>query len=160
MINIEKPKISDLEQIRNIFSQWTEIEEVEKYLSRISNEINGQTEFNMQFWVACENKIAVGVVGLSDPLPKVLPFAKTEKPGEIKILYVDTKKQGKGIGRFLVDFIEEEAIAQGYSELLIRSAEKYRETAYRFYEKMDYVKVGVVDGEDSSKKMQVFGKVL
>jgi len=42
MMNIVKPKTKDLEQIRNILSQWTEIEEVDKYLVRISNEIGGK----------------------------------------------------------------------------------------------------------------------
>lgn len=109
MINIVKPQIKDLEQIRNILIQWTEVEEVDKYLARISNEINGKTEFNMQFWVSRENENTVGIIGLCNPLPKILSFAKINNPGEIKVLYVDTKEQEKGAGTNLLDFIENEA---------------------------------------------------
>ena len=49
MAIIVKPETKDLEQIKEILSQWTEIEEVEKYITRISNEIDGKIEFNMQF---------------------------------------------------------------------------------------------------------------
>ena len=48
---IEKPKIQDLKMIRSVLEQWTELEEVEKYLSRIESEINGSTEYSMNFFV-------------------------------------------------------------------------------------------------------------
>jgi len=67
----------------------------------------------MHFWVVNDEDVAIGVVGLSDPLPKTLPFAKTNKPVEIKILYVDGNYQGKGVGRHLINFIEEEAKKEG-----------------------------------------------
>ncbi len=114
----------------------------------------------MQFWVAKEGDTVIGVVGLCSPLPKILPFAKTDNPGEIKILYLDRRMQGNGVGRSLVKYIEKQAIRQEYSELLIRSAEKYRKTAYGFYEKIGYSKIGIIEGENESKRMQVFDKVL
>ncbi|HIH10664.1 TPA: GNAT family N-acetyltransferase [Candidatus Woesearchaeota archaeon] len=160
MVNITKPVTKNIEQIKEILSQWTEVEEVEKYITRISNEIDGKTEFNMQFWIAKEDETVVGVVGLCNPLPKILSFAKTSNPGEIKILYLDTQMQGKGIGKLLVGYVEKEADKQGYSELLVRSAERYRDTAYGFYEKLGYLKTGIVEGGEEFKKMQVFGKVL
>lgn len=159
MTIIVKPETKDLEQIKEILSQWTEIDEVEKYITRISNEIDGKTKFNMQFWVA-KGKIVVGVVGLCNPSPNILSFAKTSNPGEIKILYVDTETQGKGIGKSLVEYIEEQAFRQEYSELLVKSAERYRSTAYGFYEKLGYLKTGIVESGEGSKRMQVFGKVL
>jgi GNAT superfamily N-acetyltransferase len=160
MIVIEKPRTEDLDLIESILDQWTEKEEVDKYLSRIANEIKGQTEFNMQFWVAKEKSLAVGIVGLCDPLPKVISYSKTEKPAEIKILYVDGKNQGKGVGRTLIKFVEEEALRQGYEELLVRSAKRYFGTAWGFYKKMGYKEVGIVTGGDDKKKMQVFEKLL
>src|SRR3989344_531403 len=98
---------------------WTEKEEVDKYIKRITNEINGKVKFNLHFWVAKEDNHAIGIIGLCDPLPKILPFAQSDKPGEIKILYLDNTYRGKGIGRKLVNFIEKEAIRQGYKELLV-----------------------------------------
>ncbi|MDD3939667.1 MAG: hypothetical protein PHF49_03400 [Patescibacteria group bacterium] len=62
---IEKPKVEDLEIINQILKQWTKPEEVEKYLYRISSEINGKTEYSMNFWVAKGGSLVVGVGGLS-----------------------------------------------------------------------------------------------
>lgn len=160
MVEIIKPKAENLEQIKSILEQWTDREEVDKYVARISNEINGRTEFNMQFWVAVEDKNAVGIVGLSNLLPKILFFGKTSNPGEIKILYVDTKRQGKGVGKMLVNFIEHEAKKQKYSELLVRSAFRYRDTAWGFYRKMGYLAKGEIGSGENLKTMQVFGKLL
>ncbi len=160
MVKVEKPKGEDLPDIEEILNQWTEEEEVDKYIERIGNEIDGHTEFNMQFWVARDNDKVIGIIGLSNPLPKVIPLAKTQKPGEIKILYVDNKEQGKGIGRTLVGFIENEAKRQGYKELLVRSAERYKNTTWGFYKKLGYSDLGIITGGDNKKKMQVFEKIL
>jgi GNAT superfamily N-acetyltransferase len=160
MILIIKPDHIDLPQIQNILSQWTEKEEVDKYVKRIENEIKGITEFNMHFWVAKENQKVLGVIGLNDPLPKSLSFAKTSKPGEIKILYVDKREQGKGIGKSLVSFVESEAKKAGYEELLIRSAKRYENTAWGFYQKMGYKMVGKIAGSEDGEMMQVFEKKI
>jgi len=160
MLDIAKAKLKDLESIRGILSQWTEAEEVEKYVSRIAEEIEGEREFNARYWVGKLKGKIVGVVGISDPLPKVLGLAKGKNPGEIKILYIDGKERGKGVGRILVNLVERKALSEKYDELLVRSAERYKNTAYGFYEKMGYVKVGVVSGGSEDKKMQVVGKVL
>lgn len=159
-MEIVKPNFSDIDSIRKIMAFWTEPEEVDKYADRLKEEINGKTEFNMQFWVAKESGKVEGIVGLSDPLPQVLTFAKTQNPAEIKILYVDKDTQGKGVGKALITFIEGEAKNQQFNELLVRSGERYRCTAYGFYEKMGYTKVGVLGKDNESKKMQVFEKIL
>lgn len=160
-IIIKKPISDNLEEIRAILAQWTSREEVDKYIKRIRNEIDGKIEFNGQYWVALENGVTVGIVGLSDLLPQLLTFTKTKHPGKYKILYVDSKHRGKSIGEKLVTFIEQEAKRQGYTEFLVRSAEQYRDTAYGFYKKMGYQEVGTVyAGEDRSKPMQVFRKFL
>lgn len=141
-------------------SFWVEKEEVEKYIERIRNEIKGKIEFNLHFWVAKESGNVVGITGLCDPLPKILEFAKTEKPGELKILYLDPKSRGKGFGKELLRFIENEAKNQSYKEILIRSAERFRDTAYGFYGKMGYSKVGVVANESGNEQMQLFEKKI
>jgi GNAT superfamily N-acetyltransferase len=160
VIIIDKPFSEDLGRIEEILSRWTEKEEVVKYTNRIRNEINGKTEFNMHFWVAKENSIVVGIVGLSDPLPKTFPFARSGNPGEIKILYVDATARRKGVGRLMVEFVEDQARNCGHSELLVRSAERYKDTAYGFYKKMGYAKVGKLSGGDKNNPMQVFSKTI
>ncbi|HUU50250.1 MAG TPA: GNAT family N-acetyltransferase, partial [Nitrospinota bacterium] len=141
MMIVQKPEIEDLKKIHKILIQWTEKREADKYLKRISDEVNGQTKFNMQFWVAREKNQVFGVIGLADPLPKILPLATTKKPGEVKILYVNDKNQGKGIGKKLTLFLEEEAKKQGYQEMIVRSAERYKDTAWGFYDKMGYTRL-------------------
>jgi GNAT superfamily N-acetyltransferase len=160
-ITVEKPKPSDLTKIRRILAQWTDETEVDKYAKRIENEIAGKVEFNAHYWLAKESGVPMGISGLSDPLPKIVSMARTDRPGELRILYVDAKRNGRGIGKKLVEFLEGEARKEGYTEIMARSAERYRDTAYDFYEKMGYNKVGTVyAGENRSKPMQVFRKEL
>jgi len=154
-MNIEKPKAEDLETIGRILIQWTELEEVEKYLHRINSEINGQTEYFMNFWVAKEKDLVIGVGGLARPLPVILSMAKSKNPGEIKILYIDNNYRGKGVGKEVINFLENEAKNQNYKELFIRSAKRYQNTAYGFYEKMGYAKLCELDNN-----MSVFYKII
>jgi GNAT superfamily N-acetyltransferase len=160
MITVEKPQEGDLSAIREILTQWTEREEVEKYAERIRNEIEGETEFNMHFWVAKDNDVVLGVVGLSDPLPKEIPFTRTKYPIQLKMLYVDGEHRGKGIGKELVNFVGNKAEGLGYTEIVLRSAERYKDTAWGFYEKLGYKDVGWVTGGDDKKNLKVFRKGL
>lgn len=155
MITFSKPSKNDLEAIRQILKQWTDAEEVEKYLSRIETEINGQTEYAMNFWVALYNDQVIGVCGLALPMPNVLSYAKTSVPGEIKILYLDNAYRGKGVGQQTLSFLEKEALRQGYKELFVRSAERYKNTGHGFYEKMGYKILGKTENN-----MSIFNKVI
>jgi len=157
---INKPKKEDLYDVKKVLAQWADKEEVDKYIERIHKEIIGRNEYNMQFWVTREGRKLAGVIGLSDPLPKVLFLAKTKKPAEIKILYVKDNYRGKGLGKKLVNFIENEAKKQGYSELIVRSSIRYKETAFGFYKKLGYSSAGKINGDEKNKIMKVFKKVL
>lgn len=152
---IQKPKIEDLEMICQILGQWTEQEEVEKYLSRIHHEINGQTEYSMNFWVIKEGELVVGIGGLAKPLPIILSLAKSSNPGEIKILYINNSHRGKGVGKQMINFLENEAKSQNYHELFVRSAQRYEATAFGFYKKMGYIKLS-----ELANNMSVFYKML
>lgn len=152
---IRKPIKADIEVIRDILTQWTEVEEVEKYVARITNEIDGIIEYNTRFWVYEDEGNVVGVAGLSDPLPKVMSFSKGKKPIELKILYVDYKRRGKGVGKRLMVYLENLAKNEQCDEMIIRSAKRYEDTAYGFYQKLDYKILGYVDDQ-----MAVFGKML
>lgn len=152
---IKKPKIEDLKIIRSVLEQWTESEEVEKYLSRIESEINGSTEYSMNFFVVKDQELVIGVGGLAKPLPIVLPLAKTSNPGEIKILYIDNSYRGKGVGKQMINYLELEARNQGYLELFVRSAERYKNTAYNFYKNMGYEEIYKLENN-----MSVFYKII
>lgn len=152
---IIKPKIEDLDRIFDILFQWTEKEEAEKYVKRIKNEINGTTEFNMSFWIIKKDEEIAGTGALSDILPSIKSFSKTENPCELKILYLDDKFRGLGLGKIFLNFLEEKAKKNENTELMIRSAEKYKDTAYGFYEKMGYKNVGL-----AYNHMAIFSKKL
>lgn len=154
-MNIRKPQKNDIEIIRKILSQWTEKDEVEKYIERILNEINNKIEFNTRFWVITDNAIPIGVGGISEPLPKVKYLSKGNNPAEIKILYLDNNSRGKGAGKKLLVFLENVLFDKNHDEIIIRSAEKYKDTAYGFYEKFGYKLVDYIDNN-----MAVFIKSL
>jgi len=158
MLKIEKPTQNEFTGIRQVLSQWTFSREVRKYSERIRDEIAGRSKYNMQFWVAKENGRVIGIAGLGESLPKEMSYAQTEIPCSLKILYVHGDHQGKGIGTILITFIEQQAKKQGYDEILVRSAERYRGSSYGFYEKRGYRLVGET-GQDENK-MAVFQKIL
>lgn len=158
-MEIRKPQKGDLPEIKNILSEWNDEEYTKIYFSRVRNEINGITEFNMKFWIASDN-VVLGIIGLSDLSPDLLIFSKTDKPGQLKILYIDNKMQGKKIGKKLTLFIEKEALKQGYKELLVKSADIYKNTAWGFYEKMGYKQMGLIDNSRNDKKSMIFQKMF
>lgn len=159
-IEIDKPKKEDIENIQNILREWRTKEDVDAYGKIILDEINGKAEFNMRLWIARNNKTVTGIIGLCDPLPKLKPFFQSEKPGVIKILYIHNQWQRQGIGKKLVSFIENEAKKHGYTELLVRSAPIYKNTAWGFYDRIGYLRVGTSPNKDGTEIMQVFYKKL
>ena len=159
MESIRKPKNKDLDKINDILSQWNDKEQTEIYFKRIKNEIEGNTEFNMRFWVALDKDV-LGIIGLSDLSPDLQKFSKTEKPGQLKILYIDKNNLGKNIGKQLTLFIENEAGRDGYMELLVKSSEIYKNTAWGFYKKMGYELLGLINNKTNDKKSQIFQKSL
>lgn len=157
--SIHYPVIADLFAIENILTQWVEAEEAEKYVGRIKSYISGQTEYNMAFWVIKQNDHVIGVGGLADPLPSIVSYAETSNPGELKILYLDNNLRGKGLGRKFLTFLEDEAVKRNYNELLVRSGEQYRETAFEFYKKMGYIDLGQMQNS-FGKPMELFKKII
>lgn len=156
---IRKPQEKDLPKIKDILAGWNDQEYTDLYFNRIKNEIHGQTEFNMKFWVATEENV-LGIIGLCDLSPDLLKFAKHPNPGQLKILYVDDVQRGKGIGKKLVNYIEDEALTQNYKELFVKSSEEYEKTAWEFYEKMGYKTVSLIENKLNDKKSKIFNKNL
>jgi len=155
MSQILKPKIIDIPFIKNILSQWTDAKEVDKYLSRIDSDIHGTTEHHQFFWIIKYQDQVAGVGGIADLLPKSLPFSSTSAPVEIKILYLDNQFRGHGLGKELLSFLETEAKNFGYTEILIRTAQRYQTTAWDFYQHQGYKLAGYLDDT-----MAVFQKLL
>lgn len=158
IVKIDKARLEDVDKITEILSQWTDQEEVDKYKIRIIDEINGKTEFGMKFWVISDDNKIVGVAGLADILPKINGFAKTDNAIEIKILYLDRKQRGKGYGKIFLEFLENQARKQKKSKILIRSAIRYQDTAWEFYEKYGYKRCGTIDNDMAVFRKSTLGK--
>ena len=154
-----KPNSADIAQIKNILSQWIQPTETDNYLSSIKRSIKDCPQFNQQFYIAINNHQVLGITGLTDPLPQTLTHAQTHSPTQLKLLYVDGNFHGKGVGFFLINHIEKIAQSQSYTEILVRSANRYQPQAKTFYEKMGYQKIGEMN-KDKNKLMIVFSKIL
>lgn len=150
-----KPVQKDLKKIFLILSQWTDKDEVEKYCQRVSDEISGKTEFNTHYWVAEFNKEVVSVGGLSDILPKIKSFSVGKNPIELKILYLDNNFRGMGFGKDFLNYLLNIAINNKNDEMLIRTAKRYQDTAWGFYQKQGFSLIGYIDDG-----MAVFQKKL
>jgi len=164
-ITIDKPKKEDIKDIQDILREWRTEEDVNMYGEAMLDEIKGKvTEEtiyrNMRFWTAKNDDKAIGIICLCEPLPKLSPFFKSEKPGAIQILYIHNQWRHQGIGRKLVSTVESEARNQGYTELIVRSAPVYETTAWVFYDKVGYQRVGTSPTKDGTEMMQVFYKKL
>jgi len=144
-IIFRKPQFKDLKKIRSVLEQWTDQEEVDKYCQRITNEINGIIEYNTHFWVGEWQNEVVGVAGTSDILPKTKEYSQGNNPIDLKILYLDNNIRGHGFGKDFLDFLENEAIKTSHDEMIIRTAKRYKDTAWGFYQKMGYELVGYID---------------
>lgn len=162
-LQLSKPQIDDLPAIRQILLAWNTQSETAKYAKRVKQEIDGQPEFNQRFWVLKNKSKVVGLGGLADCQPKLQPFVTVDEPSclaELKAVYLSPECRGQGWGRFLVIGLETKAAQQGCKQLLLVSADKYKDTAYGFYRHLGYNRVGTVEGGSENKKMAVFSKVL
>lgn len=59
---------------------------------------------------------------------------------QVFALVVDEASRGKGVGKFMMDRVEEMARERGLSRVYLRSQAK-REQAHAFYERLGYVKI-------------------
>src|SRR5690242_3071045 len=76
-----------------------------------------------QTWhaLASDESTVLGVMGLTEPSPEVLPYATTERPAQVVHAFVDPSWLGRGVGALLAGAIERRAVATRRSELLVRS---------------------------------------
>jgi GNAT superfamily N-acetyltransferase len=85
----------------------------------------GWIETSLAFVVAEDDGAVVGVAGL----------VETEEDGTVEVVCVYVRKDtvGEGVGRALIERIEADATALGFTTLLIVSGSRYREIGYPFW---------------------------
>jgi len=162
-IKISSAKISDLKNIKSVLGYWLTAEEVEHYLPYIKNSIYGEKmaiQYDSHYFVISsdKNKI-IGVIGYRKPIPKVKKYACTKNPVELNMLYLRPNWRGKGVGRHGLAYLEEQVLIKGYGEILVRSADRFKDTAWGFYDHHDFKRMGKIK-EEKKNYSQVWSRVL
>ncbi|MEI6039844.1 MAG: GNAT family N-acetyltransferase [Candidatus Berkelbacteria bacterium] len=144
---------SDLIDIKSILETWIKdritssplLDEVEETLQNMRASIDKSN--SRVYLVAEEGGLVVGVIGFKNPDQKMIAFARTSNPAELINAYVRIDERGgRGIGRALVDLLENEAIKQGFTEIILNSGPRFKETGWGFYDKLpNYERIGIAE---------------
>ncbi|MGB5913306.1 MAG: GNAT family N-acetyltransferase [Phormidesmis sp.] len=113
--------------------------EVEKYYQQTGGE----------FWVVEHQEQIVGTGGY-------YPISRGDNAVEIRKMYLLSAARGQGLGRFLLDRLEQSAKSKGFHQAWVETATVLKE-AVALYEKNDYQPMSGVDTERCDK---VYCKVL
>ncbi len=151
-IQIRLLRQDDIEIIRPILECWIRHwetgdiipEEIDEIIKEMENSINNP---NISTYLVAETPLdgVIGVVGFRPPTQEMLPFVTVDKATELTNFYVAEKHRGgKGIGTSLLNAIEQRAVKRGYEQIVLNSGPRYKETAWGFYDKMGYARVGEV----------------
>jgi GNAT superfamily N-acetyltransferase len=138
----------DLPQIKPILEEWMhsmhtgelQPHEVEQTLSDI--EKSPQSD-DREYLVAVLDGRIVGVMGFAVTNAAMAQFARTPHPAELVNAYITGTERGKGIGQSLITAIKEVAARRGFTELVLNSGPRYRDTAWAFYDKR-FERVGLI----------------
>jgi len=162
-IEIRSVNKNDLSAISEVLLDWLTAEEVEHYIKQIHDIISDTSgpKFDSHYYVAVLDKVVIGLVGFREPLPKLLKFTTKAKPAELCMIYVSNKHRGgQGVGTALLNYVIKELVARKYDELVVRSAEKFSDTGWGFYDSLGFERVGQLLPPESETKSQVWLKQL
>lgn len=154
---------TDLKKIDRILSDWLSKEEVDHYLDSIQAILSDPSptpKFDSHYYVAVLDDQVVGLSGFRQPNPKLLQFAHTQAPAELCMLYMAKEHRGKGIGKSLLNHVVHQVQKRHYQELIVRSAKKFINTGWGFYDKMGFARVGQLDQADDQKVSQIWFKKI
>lgn len=149
----------DLPSLKPILATWIKdrdtgqplTEEIEEDLQIMSDSI---THNNDRTYVVAETPEGevIGIVGFKTPDVRMIPFTQTSKPAELVNAYVKSdERKGRGVGKALVSELENKARKAGYTEIVLNSGPRYKDTGWGFYDRLinnvdRYERVGVAEG--------------
>ena len=146
-------KEEDLTQLKPILDIWIKDretgqrlpDEVEEDLQLMRESINGGNDRN--YLVAEKNGKVIGMIGFKNPDKRMIPFSRTSNPTELVNAYVDPElRKGRGVGKALVAKLEGDAGKKGFTEVILNSGPRYKDTGWGFYDKLPgYERVGVAE---------------
>ena len=152
-LNISPITSEDLPSVANILSQsFSDTEDIQYMINLIKDSLSDTPQYPGEFYVVAKDDkgTVVGFLGYRDAATKLKQFSTGNKSIEIYSLFVDINARQKGIGRSLVKFLEEYAVGNGYDEIIVKSADKFKETGWIFYEKIGFTLAGTVEGSTGS----------
>ncbi len=144
-------KEEDLPAVREILEMWVrdpetglDHEELDQDMKNLVGSLDGTLD-RTNFVAETPDGQVIGTMGFASPKNELLPFSKTEKPGELVNAYVHRDYQGgKGVGTALLNAVESLARSKGCTEVILDSGPRHVLTGHPFYIRMGYEKAGVI----------------
>jgi len=99
-------------------------EEVEEILSTMKDSIVGKND-RTYFVAETEDGNIAGSIGMRKPDPRLFIYTRTDNPIEIINAFVSKEHTRQGIGRALINTVEENARKNGFKELILNSGPRY-----------------------------------
>lgn len=144
----------DIDDLHPVFETWIRDRDtgeiLTKEIAELEEEIRSSIDGDSarKYFVAedADGK-AVGVMGMqSPPYKKIMHFTASENPMETINAYVSNDERQGGIGRALAKYVESQAIQHGYTELLVNSGPRYKDSGWPFWTKLYGEPVGTAVG--------------
>lgn len=129
--------------VRNPITREIVYEDVEDILASVPrSDEDMDRKYTIVAW-SLETPKALGMMSLMMPDTVMRAFAQTPHPIELTNAYVLDDVRGGGLGRTLVQHLEDRAIDQGHTEIVLNSGPRFRFSGWPFWQKMYGEPVGV-----------------
>lgn len=146
-------EIKDLPAIREIYTPYYPDQlDLDYFVGKVKKFIDktpGSLETDSKYLVAEISNKAIGLLGFRKPLKKLLVFTKTSKPVELSSLFISSQCQNSGAGRALIEKMREIVGIFGYTEVVVHSDEKFKDS-WAFYDKMGFERAGKIVRQDGA----------
>lgn len=145
---------SDELEVKNIFTMyWNDPE----FLDELSHALRSE---DCSFYIAyddLEEKEIVGIAGTRKITNFLKDYTSTESPLELYV--IASKYKEKGVGKFLCENIIEECKKMNRTEIICYSPETHN-SSWVFYEKLGFIKHGVVNDPDDGYPGMLWSRII
>lgn len=152
-VTVELIEEKDIESLRSILETWIRdretgkliLEEMAEVFQAMRDSLKGEND-RAYFVAKSPAGEVLGVVGFKPPGEQMEEFVKTGHAVELVNAFVAREHRGRGVGRALVERLEEEARARGHKEIVLNSGPRYKDTGWGFYDRLEgYRRVGIAE---------------
>ncbi|HLC91544.1 MAG TPA: GNAT family N-acetyltransferase [Candidatus Saccharimonadales bacterium] len=166
--HIRAARIEDLPALQPILERWIFDretgnplpDEVADVMQGIRFSIEGTLDRTYVVAEDAEGRV-VGMMGLVPPSAEMLKFTTSSNPAELINADVADDQRGKGVGKALVNHLEDVAVSKSYDGIVVNSGPRYRETGWPFWTRIYGEPVGTAkDLYGPGGDAMVWGKSL